>query len=186
VPVHDLVIHPRDKELVVGTHGRSVFVADVSHLQQLTSDVLAKDLFVFNPENKSYRNGWGNKRWSEWSGFSEPGTEFVVYAKSSGKAAVKIMSPEGKVLKEMEQEVTQGLNYITYDLTFNESVLEAYQKELSKEKEQKIKKSDNGNYYLLSGKYKVEVKMGSSTIEKNFEIKAPRERPKRKPMKKTP
>jgi photosystem II stability/assembly factor-like uncharacterized protein len=28
-PVHDLVVHPRDHELVIGTHGRSVFVLDV-------------------------------------------------------------------------------------------------------------------------------------------------------------
>lgn len=29
-PVYDLVVHPRDGELVIGTHGRSVFVADVA------------------------------------------------------------------------------------------------------------------------------------------------------------
>ena len=33
VPVHDLVVHPREKDLVVGTHGRSVFVADISSLE---------------------------------------------------------------------------------------------------------------------------------------------------------
>ena len=33
VPVHDLVVHPRDKDLIVATHGRSVFVADISSLE---------------------------------------------------------------------------------------------------------------------------------------------------------
>jgi photosystem II stability/assembly factor-like uncharacterized protein len=32
--VHDLVVHPRENELVIGTHGRSVYVLDVSTLQQ--------------------------------------------------------------------------------------------------------------------------------------------------------
>jgi hypothetical protein len=32
-PVHDLVIHPRDHELVIGTHGRSCFVLDVSPIR---------------------------------------------------------------------------------------------------------------------------------------------------------
>ena len=32
-PVHDLVIHPRDHELVIGTHGRSCFVLDVKSIQ---------------------------------------------------------------------------------------------------------------------------------------------------------
>ena len=32
-PVHDLVIHPRVGELIIGTHGRSVFVLDVKPIQ---------------------------------------------------------------------------------------------------------------------------------------------------------
>ncbi len=34
-PVHDLLIHPRDKELVIGTHGRSAFVLDVREILHL-------------------------------------------------------------------------------------------------------------------------------------------------------
>jgi hypothetical protein len=41
VPVHDLKIHPRDRELVVATHGRSLWVVDVAPLQQLTAPVIA-------------------------------------------------------------------------------------------------------------------------------------------------
>ncbi len=33
-PVYDLVVHPRDAELVIGTHGRSVFVADVTAIRE--------------------------------------------------------------------------------------------------------------------------------------------------------
>jgi photosystem II stability/assembly factor-like uncharacterized protein len=33
VPVHDLIVHPREKDLIVATHGRSVFVADISALE---------------------------------------------------------------------------------------------------------------------------------------------------------
>ncbi len=33
-PVHDLVVHPRDGEIVIGTHGRSVWVADVSRVRE--------------------------------------------------------------------------------------------------------------------------------------------------------
>lgn len=37
IPVYDLVVHPRDNELVIGTHGRSIFVADVSTIRQRAS-----------------------------------------------------------------------------------------------------------------------------------------------------
>jgi photosystem II stability/assembly factor-like uncharacterized protein len=41
VAVHDLVIHPRERELVIGTHGRSIYVMDVAPLEQLTAKALA-------------------------------------------------------------------------------------------------------------------------------------------------
>jgi photosystem II stability/assembly factor-like uncharacterized protein len=42
-PVHDLAIHPREQELIVGTHGRGFYIADISGLQALTPAVLASD-----------------------------------------------------------------------------------------------------------------------------------------------
>jgi photosystem II stability/assembly factor-like uncharacterized protein len=33
-PVHDLIIHRRDGEIVIGTHGRSVFVADLAPIRE--------------------------------------------------------------------------------------------------------------------------------------------------------
>ena len=33
-PVHDLDIHPREGELVIGTHGRSVFVLDLAPVRE--------------------------------------------------------------------------------------------------------------------------------------------------------
>ncbi|MYJ69895.1 MAG: hypothetical protein F4087_15505, partial [Gemmatimonadetes bacterium] len=41
VPVHDLRIHPRDRELIAGTHGRSIWIVDIAPLQDLTTQVLA-------------------------------------------------------------------------------------------------------------------------------------------------
>ncbi len=37
VPVHDLAIHPRDRELVVATHGRGIWIMDVLPLQEATA-----------------------------------------------------------------------------------------------------------------------------------------------------
>jgi photosystem II stability/assembly factor-like uncharacterized protein len=38
VPVHDLVIQPRENELVVGTHGRSIYIASLTNVQKLLTD----------------------------------------------------------------------------------------------------------------------------------------------------
>ncbi len=49
VPVHDLQIHPRDGEIIAGTHGRSIWIADVKPLQQLTRVVADADAHLFEP-----------------------------------------------------------------------------------------------------------------------------------------
>ncbi|MFC1555228.1 WD40/YVTN/BNR-like repeat-containing protein, partial [candidate division KSB1 bacterium] len=44
VAVHDLVIHPRDNDLIAATHGRGIFIMDdITALQQLTDEVVSSD-----------------------------------------------------------------------------------------------------------------------------------------------
>jgi photosystem II stability/assembly factor-like uncharacterized protein len=48
VPVHDLVIQPRERELVLATHGRGVYVLDVAPLEELTGAVLESAAHLFD------------------------------------------------------------------------------------------------------------------------------------------
>ncbi len=47
VPVHDLKIHPRDHELIAGTHGRSIWVVNIAPLEQLPDLQLAAEPVLF-------------------------------------------------------------------------------------------------------------------------------------------
>ena len=48
VASQDLVIHPRDNDLVSGTHGRGIWIADdITPLQQLTPEILAAPAHLF-------------------------------------------------------------------------------------------------------------------------------------------
>ena len=48
MPVHDLVIHPREADLIAATHGRSLWILDdITPLQQLTPAVLESDVHMF-------------------------------------------------------------------------------------------------------------------------------------------
>ncbi|NOT08178.1 MAG: hypothetical protein HOP28_08225, partial [Gemmatimonadales bacterium] len=49
VPVNDLKIHPRDREIIAGTHGRSIWIADIAPLQQLTPAALTASAHLFQP-----------------------------------------------------------------------------------------------------------------------------------------
>jgi photosystem II stability/assembly factor-like uncharacterized protein len=48
VSVYDLKIHPRDNDLIVGTHGRSIWILDdISSLQEMTPQALDSDGHLF-------------------------------------------------------------------------------------------------------------------------------------------
>ena len=49
VPVYDLKIHPRDRELIAATHGRGFWIVDIAPLEQLDSTVLADKAHLFEP-----------------------------------------------------------------------------------------------------------------------------------------
>ena len=50
VPVHDLTIHPRESDLVLGSYGRGVFVADITALRQATPAILESAFHLFDIE----------------------------------------------------------------------------------------------------------------------------------------
>lgn len=49
VAIHDLLIHPRDNDLIAGTHGRGVWICDdITPLQQLSEKVLTAEAHLFD------------------------------------------------------------------------------------------------------------------------------------------
>src|SRR5258706_8951703 len=50
VRVDDILIHPRDRDLIVATHGRSIWIADdISPLEQMNKAAANTDLTLFDP-----------------------------------------------------------------------------------------------------------------------------------------
>jgi photosystem II stability/assembly factor-like uncharacterized protein len=64
ISVWDALIHPRDHELVIGTHGRSIFVLDIAPLQELTPKVLEANAHLFDVKPTTV---FQYKNWSDWS-----------------------------------------------------------------------------------------------------------------------
>jgi photosystem II stability/assembly factor-like uncharacterized protein len=58
VAVHDLIVHPREGDVIAATHGRSVWILDdVTPLQQLTPQVRASDVHLFHPKTATIWKG---------------------------------------------------------------------------------------------------------------------------------
>ena len=58
VPVRDLVVQPATRDLVVGSYGRGLFIANIAFLEQLTSSLLAEDVHLFRPRPAMQRVIW--------------------------------------------------------------------------------------------------------------------------------
>lgn len=62
VPVDDIVIHPRDNDLIFGTHGRSIWVMDdITPLEQMNDAVLNSDIHLFDMRPGVMWRPWNNK-----------------------------------------------------------------------------------------------------------------------------
>jgi hypothetical protein len=53
VAVHDLTIHPRENDLVIGTYGRALWTGDITPLQELSAAVLEKRVHLFDIESRA-------------------------------------------------------------------------------------------------------------------------------------
>jgi hypothetical protein len=122
IPVHDLVIHPRENDLVVGTHGRGFFITDISSLQQLTSEVLSKDSYLFEIKPKVQWMMPSQKARSAQNFTGENESHAVVinyYLKQSVKGKVKFTVFEGsRPIFEFTGLNKPGLNRAEWGMTW--------------------------------------------------------------------
>lgn len=173
VPVHDLQLQAREKELVVGTHGRSLYIASVREVQQLPA-LLDKPLHLFPPESVTHSPRWG-RRGAPWSKPFTPSTTLAWFAGQAGTATLRIKTEDGFLLTEYLQETRRGLNYLDVDLTIQR--VEAFNQQLKRaakkgEKPETRLPADDGKVYLAPGRYQVELLLHGQTATGTLEVKA--------------
>uniref|UniRef100_UPI004047D858 VPS10 domain-containing protein n=1 Tax=Polaribacter sp. TaxID=1920175 RepID=UPI004047D858 len=156
VAVHDLVIQPEAKHLVVGTHGRSIYTADISLLQKVTNKILAKDFHLFDVEAIKHSSNWGRARFGRFA--PAPNVDISYFSNSAKKSTVKIYSDK-ILVATLNTKLEKGLNAMSYDLQFSNHG----KKDFEKGNKVSIDKADNGNYYLPKGKYVINFE-GQTTV----------------------
>ncbi len=173
-PVHDLVIHPRENDLVVGTHGRGIYIGNVSLVQKLDAPILAKNLHLFPTQGLLHSSRWGSKTW-EWGDLIEPKTTVSLYSSTSGNATIEVIYKDNVVVSS-SAAITRGLNFSELKLETDESFRDL----LDDDQREDYEAGENDDFHLVPGDYKIRVSMNETSEEIDFKIKAPRERPKRK------
>ena len=160
VAIHDLVIQPSAKHLILGTHGRSLYKATIAPLQLMTSKVMAKEAHIFPISTIKKRRTWGNS-WGRWSTPFIPKISIPYYLRSSRKVTINIFKEE-LLVASIVKDSDEGFNEFSYDLSFSEKGRKTY---LKKFKEQSLKAAKNGTYFLPKGVYTVKIESSTEVFE---------------------
>ena len=107
--IDDILVHPRDNDLIVGTHGRGIFILDdITPLQQMSQKVMESDAHLFDVRSGTI---WQNDvRLARYWGANKlfrgqnptPGTAISYYLKSpsSGDVKITISDYTGRVVRD--------------------------------------------------------------------------------------
>lgn len=151
--VHDIVVQKQAKDLLIGTHGRSIYKANIAVLQEVDDAIKAKEVHAFAAKKIRHRSFWGST-WSKWLKANVPNEQLNFYAKKAGAFTIKVIANNDVVLNEYKVNFDAGFNTWNYDLSVTEKGRKKY---LKKAEDVTIPKKKNGAYYLPKGTYTIEI-----------------------------
>ncbi len=121
VAVHEFALHPTMGEVVAGTHGRSLWVADVSALRQMTKKNLSAKFTLMQPkevirwQNGKSRGESGTRR---FVGEAAPRNPSIVFAlgRKARSVSMEVSDINGNVVKTFESvPTTQGVHALEWN-----------------------------------------------------------------------
>ena len=123
VAVDDIEVHPREHDLIIGTHGRSVFIADdISAFEQLTPEKMAAKAVLFEPRpaTEYYLNPIGGL----WGAhiFKAKNPQFGAYINyylsgtPTDDVTITIEDAKGNKIREIDASNRAGVNRAVWDL----------------------------------------------------------------------
>jgi len=123
VPVYDILVHPRAKDLILGTHGRSIWILDdVSPVAAWTPTIAAKPVHVFPIRPVTGYLFWEDfSNWAqgEYAASNPPDGALISYLVGRAVPTVKITvrSTNGRVVTTLDGPGEAGtINRVNWDL----------------------------------------------------------------------
>ncbi len=165
VAVHDLVIQKEAKDLVIGTHGRSIYKTNIAALQQYNK-IKNEEITIFEIPSIHFSSRWGSS-WNKWLKPTIPSVKISFYALNAGEYTVEILAEDKTKLRSFNVNADRGYNYFDYDVSVSEKIVNTY---FSK-KEISIKEAKNKMYYLPKGDYTIKISRAKDSSEQTFSIK---------------
>jgi hypothetical protein len=179
--VRAMVIQPRERELVVGTFGRAIWIADIAPLEQL-ADALAKPAYLSDVKpgvayNIRYTYGATIEELNGDMFFraeNPPYGTTISYSLRDalpGEVHIEIKDSKGSVVRTLGGPGTPGLHRIQWDLETDAA--KAAKPEPVTGDESKFTLSEQQALRRVApGTYAVEMQAGGATLKKTVEVRA--------------
>jgi photosystem II stability/assembly factor-like uncharacterized protein len=124
VAVRDIVVHPRESDLVVATHGRGIWIVDdISPLRKLTPEVLAQDAVFLQGKPTQQRlianGGWQDGDATFVGADPADGALITYYQKKRhifGKMKIEIFDDSGKLVDTVPANSRRGLTRVVWQM----------------------------------------------------------------------
>lgn len=131
VAVHDIQLHPRENDLILATHGRSIWILDdATPIQQLNETVMKADAFLFDVRHAwrysqlFMRYGLGDRMFAAQNPPNGAMISYYLKDKPDEKTTVKMMflDASGKTVAEMRNVPKEkGINRMIWNLSYQGS-----------------------------------------------------------------
>ncbi len=176
VAIHDIVVHPRENDLILATHGRSIWIFDdASAIQQMTPQILSSNAHLFSVRpalryaTRFTRYGIGDKVFTGPNPANGVLITYYLKDKLDEKATIKVQIFEqaGKLVQDIERPSREkGLNRITWNLRFGGPEVRRPPTE-----EQVAFGGAPRGPQVLPGMYTVKLTVNDKTFEERVEVK---------------
>lgn len=168
VPVDDIAVHPRENDLIFGTHGRSVWILDdITPLEQSTPEVLASRSYLFDIRNAVIYSPYyhkGTLGHKIFVALNPPyGAMISYYLKEEPNESVKIVvqDGEGREVRELDGTKDAGINRFTWDLRYGPPAAQV---------EGMMGRFRASGPFVLPGEYRVTLKAAGQETTKSVTV----------------
>ena len=177
VAVRDLMIHPRENDLILGTHGRSIWILDdATAIQQMNDAVLSQPVTLFDTRPglrfTQYRQsgyGLGDKKFQGPN--PPPGSPITYYLRDKTDGLkLEVLDAASKVIRTIAKAPADaGLNRIYWDMRYDAP--RARHENAGDDDESEFRGPPRGPQ-AMPGRYTVRLTAGGVTVQKPIEVKA--------------
>ena len=122
--VRDIVVHPRESDLVLATHGRGIWIVDdITPLRKLTPELMAKDAAFISGKPAQQRlvsnGGWAEGS-AAFAGPNPPDAALITYYQKNrhifGKMKLEIFDPQGKLVDTLPPNSRRGISRVEWPM----------------------------------------------------------------------